>query len=176
MRRLFFGIPLSFASHDFQSCQRHWQQLLQLTENHKPVHSDNFHLTLQFLGAIEEERLEVLHQIALKISGHPFELELNTYGLFTKAKCGWIGPTSIPNELYELHQNLTEQLSLNQFKITEQGYTPHVTLFRNIRLKPEIRLEPSYVIFASEFALFESVPTMHGVRYIPLNRYPLLNN
>lgn len=167
-RRLFFGI----SAHSLLNELIHAQKSLGFSIAQKPVKPENFHLTLHFLGSTDEVLIPQLIQIAERISVQPFSITLDHFGLFPKAKCAWLGPSTVPAELLKLVESLQSQLRKLGCHIESHTYRPHLTLYRNARQLPDINASP--LIFTPEhFGLFESVSTTNGVQYLQLSTHPI---
>ena len=94
----------------------------------------NLHLTLQFLGNVEEKRIPVLKQILNRISPpeSPEELAFTGIGAFpnnASPRIIWIGIK--PNEYLQKVQSLiTRDLIRNGFEADRKKFKPHLTLAR----------------------------------------------
>lgn len=93
------------------------------------VTPENFHITLSFLGDIEESRFEDLHECLAGVSAPPFDVTLNGTGAFgSKApKLLWAGLEPCP-ELKDLQGTLAGRLARAGFLSETRKYSPHVTL------------------------------------------------
>lgn len=166
-RRLFFALPAQSLASKLHHCQRR----LRAEHHQKPVCADNFHLTLHFLGLQDESLLPLLYQAAAQIHLAPFEILLDQYGLFRRARCLWLGPQQSPRPLHELVTRLGEELKALDLQISDD-YHPHITLFRNAHGMTQLTA-PVLRLAVSEFVLYESVSTIDGVLYKPLQRWLL---
>ncbi|MGB4588027.1 MAG: RNA 2',3'-cyclic phosphodiesterase [Clostridiaceae bacterium] len=101
---------------------------------------ENHHITIHFLGSIEEERIdklkEILDEAASKLS--PFYLQFDELGIFSKRKGNiiWLG-IKVNEELQKCHALLKDLLLANGFNAEAMPYTPHITLIRNARFDRE---------------------------------------
>ena len=166
-RRLFFALPAQSLASKLHHCQRQ----LRAEHHQKPVRADNFHLTLHFLGAQDERLLPRLYQAAAQVHLAPFEIPLDQYGLFRRARCLWLGPQQSPPPLQELVRQLGERLKALELQVSDD-YRPHITLFRNAHTMTQLTA-PGLHLSVSEFILYESVSTTDGVLYKPLHRWLL---
>ena len=94
----------------------------------------NLHLTLQFLGDVEEKRIPVLKQILNRLgtSGTAEELTFTNVGAFPGAanpRVIWIG-IKTNNILLKIQQQLTQDLIRNDFPADQKKFKPHLTLGR----------------------------------------------
>ncbi|UOQ86337.1 RNA 2',3'-cyclic phosphodiesterase [Gracilibacillus salinarum] len=93
------------------------------------VHSDDFHITLQFLGSVTEETLESVCLQLEKINPAPFTLEIGgiaTFGKEDMPRVLWVGVEK-SESILQVHQHVTTAIS-PYVKIDERAYTPHITL------------------------------------------------
>lgn len=108
--------------------------------------AQNLHLTLAFLGncdaAQEAGALRAVRHAAQRSAA--FELSLSTVGSFEKRRGGaivWRGLAGDTTRLFQLHTQLSAALEaegLGDFQTSSPGaYRPHMTLFRNVRLKSD---------------------------------------
>jgi len=95
----------------------------------------NLHLTLKFLGAVPEERIDAI-VAALTRSGldlRPFEARLHGLGAFpsaTRPRIVWAGVTEGAPEMVELARRVDTALAELGFAREERPFSPHVTLGR----------------------------------------------
>lgn len=137
------------------------------------IAADNYHVTLHFLGDVNEVQLDCFRAAASGLHTSSFTLRLDTTGFFRRAGIGWIGSQICPDNLRQLHEQLGDQLSACGYRYEQRSYLPHVSLFRRCR-KPLKPAQPFLIDWqVKEFSLFESVPTGDGVIYRELCNYPL---
>lgn len=94
------------------------------------------HLTLKFLGEIEEAELPDLKSALESIAARhkPFDLHpkhLGTFGRPTNITVLWLGLTDPSNGLHQLHADLEFALSRLGHPPEERPFKPHLTLARN---------------------------------------------
>ncbi len=96
---------------------------------------DNQHLTLKFLGEVEEQRIGQIApacQSAI-IGATPFTVSIKDTGAFPnlrQPRVLWAGLAEGITELRELHTRLDEQLSALGFEKEARVFKPHLTLGR----------------------------------------------
>lgn len=101
---------------------------------------ENHHITIHFLGSIEEDKVEKLKEIldaaASKIK--PFDLQFDNLGMFKKRKGNiiWLG-IKFNEELQKCYAILKDLLLANGFNTEVMLYTPHITLIRNVKIDRE---------------------------------------
>ncbi|MBQ75775.1 MAG: RNA 2',3'-cyclic phosphodiesterase [Gammaproteobacteria bacterium] len=168
--RLFFGLQLSK-----QTCLgiEHWTttSLPPLT---RPVPLVNFHITLAFLGNLDQRRLGQLTRAADEIRFQPFALILDELGFWNKPGLLWLGckePSPILLSLAKKTKHIANQLG---FASDKRNYQPHVTLARRCESPPPAAIiPPCFTQEFSNFVLYESVSTRSGVRYDIINEWSL---
>jgi 2'-5' RNA ligase len=179
MIRAFLAIPLDDATRAALAVQ---QFLLPLPHREPP---ENLHLTLVFLGEVQDRVLEEAHERFAALRQPAFALEVAGLGLFGGDRPRAAFAAIARSEpLLRLQQKL--DLAARQAGITleQRRYLPHVTLgrFRPPALEDRLRLERAVAeqggfragpLPVREVVLFESRPGRGGVRYTDLARYPL---
>ena len=99
------------------------------------VKPENLHLTLKFLGDVEEKKLPELEE-ALKLSAeniNPFNYELVNIGCFPNYKRPrvlWVGVEDSEDQLLLLHQNIESEFTKQDFPKESRKFTPHLTIAR----------------------------------------------
>ena len=118
---------------------------------------DNVHLTLKFLGEVEDERLEPLRSALREVcnSRAPFATSLNGYGAFPtarRARVVWAGTGVGSVELSDLAAEVEAALGPLGFGREERAFVPHATLGRvrgrpvRLDLLPAIPGEPGFEV------------------------------
>ena len=126
MIRLFVGLPLPvtvkerFASLASGIPQAHWTP---------PA---NLHVTLRFIGEVDELQAELIHDCLLGIRCPAFDATLTGCGTFDsghRAHTLWVGVERSP-ELMHLHEKVESAVVRAGLEPEGRKYTPHVTLAR----------------------------------------------
>jgi len=103
---------------------------LALLTGGRPVAAAKIHLTLAFLGDLEDSALDPARR-AVEGSNHaPFEVALDQVGSFKGARVAWAGCRELARGLVDLQSDLDARLRRAGFVLDERPYTPHVTLAR----------------------------------------------
>lgn len=148
----------------------------------------NVHLTLKFLGAVDEGRLEEIAAAldAVRARHAPFNAETSGFGAFPsprRARVLWAGIGAGAENLGALAADVEGSLEGLGFERETRPYAPHLTLGR-ARNRP-VRLLPTVdTAEASEaasgrrfvvrgFGLVESRPVEDGVNYAEISAFPL---
>ena len=99
------------------------------------VRSGGIHLTLKFLGGVQEEKIPeiagILKQCAAETDS--FNLTIHSLGAFpnvTNPKVIWIGVEDESGRLLTVQQVIEKGLAAIGFKAEKRAFTPHLTLGR----------------------------------------------
>ncbi|MCY3606720.1 MAG: RNA 2',3'-cyclic phosphodiesterase [Gammaproteobacteria bacterium] len=137
----------------------------------KPTPPENLHMTLHFLGPTPEELIHPLIERVSALPLDPFELALEQYGYWQRARTLWLGPNETPVPLAELARDIgriSHELGLPR---NRRAFIPHMTLARKVnRLNPR---EPPRTLHwpVNEFVLVESVLGGRHSRYTILEHF-----
>jgi 2'-5' RNA ligase len=108
------------------------------------VSEQRLHLTLKFLGEVDESRLDELSAAAATVAGHHRELLMTLGGIgafpnFRRARVVWMG---IEQEarLELLHHDIELACESLGFEVEGRAFRPHLTLARVKHPLPEPRL------------------------------------
>lgn len=149
----------------------------------KWVPPHNLHLTLRFLGEVDEGRVEELRGLARRVAARfsPFNMRLGALGAFPdpgRARVIWLGPLEGGEEFVRLALTMEEEVRKLGFEPETKGPKPHVTLARFKRPKDlrgtlqGVKPEP-LSIEVQEITLMRSTLRPEGPIYTPLFRVPL---
>ena len=112
------------------------QRLARTGADLKLATPDTMHVTLLFLGEVDETDLVSVCRVVKDVAGRepPFPLRVSGVGAFPtprRPKVVWAGVTDGATELQRLYGLLEEKLlALGCYRKEERGYTPHLTLGR----------------------------------------------
>ena len=111
------------------------QELAPAAHDVKWVESENIHLTLKFLGEVDETDLyEVCKTIEKAVRDEaPFEMSIAGVGAFPTARrprVVWAGVTEGDRALIRIHKVLDQALRGLGYASEDRPFTPHVTLGR----------------------------------------------
>jgi 2'-5' RNA ligase len=147
------------------------------------VAAEQIHLTLAFLGEVDEDTAGRLIAGLARIQADAFELCLTGTGCFPnrhRPRVVWIG-VKPEARLLELATAVHDTVLACGIAQEERPFSPHLTLARLkipasrelgafLDQQQELNLEPFSV---TEFALFQSRLTPQGATHIPLRILPL---
>lgn len=105
----------------------------------KWVKKENLHLTLKFLGEVDEEKIKRIgSSLEKKVKFSDFEITLNGIGTFPRTI--WIGTTDGKEKVKEIWENVEEAAEECGFERDHRSFSAHVTIGR-IKSKPEKTLK-----------------------------------
>jgi 2'-5' RNA ligase len=178
-KRLFIGIPVeNEAAYQLERLQFKWKKSLELPPEGLLSKSD-FHLTLHFLGAVQEEHVasweDSLKQYA-RLKSFSFALtrflafpNLSRPRVITVA--GLVGNSPLSHLFYQM----AETVESRGVEVEKRVFIPHVTLFRGSGITIDQPLEVANPIEVpiTNFALYESLPGNGENRYQILKQFAL---
>lgn len=148
--------------------------------------SEGWHVTVQFLGAVNDERAACVHEQLRSVREAPVPIRIEGVGFFERAGVFWAGVALTP-QLLALQQLVAAAMRNCGFIPEDRPYSPHITLTRAkgrggaralSSLKtavgnhaPDLGAE----FIAEEFLLYESFPGPEGSHYEIRSRFPLNN-
>jgi RNA 2',3'-cyclic 3'-phosphodiesterase len=150
------------------------------------VPAEQIHLTLAFLGEVEEATIELLNEGLAGIQLREFHLSFSGTGCFPnrhRPRVLWLGVEPEPH-LEVLADRAHTAVHACGIPLEERRFSPHITLAR-LKLSPsresdaflnqteQLKLPPFPV---REFTLFESRLTSKGAEHIPLREFRLRAN
>lgn len=138
----------------------------------RPTPPANLHMTLAFVGEIDEDAYEALAAGAAAIEHPAFQMTLNRVGFVPRAEIAWIGPSAASAPLHELAQRLGRLLEDVGIGHERQPYWPHVTLARKAGGRPRGKTT-EIEWYVRQFTLFRSELSRNGAHHMPLAHFPL---
>ena len=141
----------------------------------------SFHLTLKFLGELDEKEVEKIKKLLAEVTFQPYTAVVDAIGVFPNEhyiRVVWVGVEG--EETRALHDRIAEKLEGIGKK--SRGFEEHITLARVKYIKPErkegfvekikgITTEKKEVTI-SNFYLIASELSPEGPRYTVLEIYP----
>ena len=124
----------------------------------RPVHVDDLHLTLAFLGPLSPARTEAAIGAVRRVVHPRIQIELDRLGCFRRAGVLWLAPRAAPVGLIELHSLVSARLLDAGFAPERRTFKPHVTLSRRSRSIRAQRLESSIAWLADTLVVAISTP------------------
>jgi RNA 2',3'-cyclic 3'-phosphodiesterase len=155
----------------------------------KWVETNNLHLTIKFLGEIEEHKLaQVKHTLSQALKDQiSFDIEINGLGIYpnrNNPRVIWLGIMGA-NPLTEIHKVLNRELTALEFTPEQRAFSPHLTIARIRRhtdhkqarqigeILSEYKVESLGGITIEQVHLYQSVLTPSGPIYSLLHTVDL---
>jgi 2'-5' RNA ligase len=94
---------------------------------------ENLHLTLAFLGECDDRRTAAAKSALSALPFHPLYVTIENTGYFPGAGGNlWWAGIQKTNALKDLHRTLRTQLETHGFESEKRGFSPHITLGREV--------------------------------------------
>jgi RNA 2',3'-cyclic 3'-phosphodiesterase len=132
---------------------------------------ETIHLTLAFLGDVEESALPLLRE--LRLGGKKHSLPIQQARFWKHNQIIWVGPDTVPQDLGVLATDLKQQLAGKSLETEERPFAAHITLIRKARAPAALPPVPSIFWPVDEVVLVRSHLSGKGASYEVLQRYPL---
>lgn len=133
------------------------------------IPADNLHITLIFLGALNDTRRRCVEDVAAAVRGERFTLALDQLGYWAKPRIVWAGASRIPEALLNLVGTLQAGLAGCGIPPEDRPYQAHATLMRKVNKRPAPLVAPDPIVWdVARFCLVESLSGNNGVSYRPL--------
>ena len=151
------------------------------------VNASNLHITLWFLGEVDEQRTEsITAALAPPFTTRSFDLGIAGTGVFPGSgapRAMWLGIREGAPSLVAIHAELTPRLARVGFEPEARPYSPHLTIarFKDVR-RADVAAVRRLLAHMSPDAgacridavtLFRSRPSSKGSEYQQLLRVPL---
>lgn len=127
-RHYFLAIPLP---NDVRDKIKHWQGSISLPFK-SWVYSEDYHITLAFLGGVTKEQRRRLSKNLNEIKHRSFSLtltHLGTFGLTEQPRILWVGVNKQP-ALFHLQRDIVTVCTDTGFQLDKRVYHPHITVAR----------------------------------------------
>lgn len=170
-KRLFIAIPLVPETNKALTayCRKIAEQHPGLNPRFTPA--SKRHLTLSFLGALEQIQIDAAISVVRTFEHPGIRLQLSRIARFPDQQSRII--TALPDDsvdLASLHSRLQESLEGNGFPALSRPFRPHISLTRIKSTKDDlpIQISPPIAMPVAEIILYESQLTDTGSCYIPM--------
>ncbi|MBE0626564.1 MAG: RNA 2',3'-cyclic phosphodiesterase [Burkholderiales bacterium] len=169
--RLFFAL---WPPKDLQAGLAAWAR--QAAGSGRAMRSENIHLTLAFLGAVDAALVPDLTALAAGVRFAAFRLRLDRVGYWKHKRIVWCGAAQDPEALGALVGSLRGRLCAAGMRYDPRPFVSHVTL---VREASGISAAPPWIPLlweAGDFALVRSARVEGRLSYQPLQRFPAAGN
>ena len=153
------------------------QRRLEASADGSFTHLENMHLTLVFIGEVEESRLDGLKATLEKIRAPKMTLEFSSTGFFKRSggDIWWIGINK-NEELSRLQSIVYEKIKRAGFSLQPNNFKAHITLARRVKTKEMIDkaelLGSFFSATVDSFSLMLSHRVGGRLVYTELENYP----
>ncbi len=136
---------------------------------------NNLHLTVEFIGDVDQEGLQVLKEILHSISFPAFEIQSTELGCFynkSNKAILYLGIHPLTT-LSELNTLLRSKLIEKGISFQDKAYSPHITLGRKVEFKEQFLLKtfnfPTMMMQFTKLSLMESININQSLVYRELD-------
>jgi len=187
MTRTFLAVALSDAARE--ALRREISALASALPSVRWVHVASLHLTLAFLGDLDDERLASAHEAtqATAQQSAPFALTLDRLGTFGPPHAPrviWAGVGGEVASLRRVQSFLADELDQRGFPSQEHSFSPHLTLARikdrlpapeltALQQRANTPLAHTTTWTVATLDVMKSELIRPAARYTTLARYPL---
>lgn len=187
MTRTFLAVELPQAARAAVSAEL--ERLSRALPGVRWVSPESVHITLAFLGELDDERLRAAHEAAELAAtiARPFTVALGGLGTFGSPRAPrviWLGVRGDEAALRWLQQRLADALAERGFPREARPFAPHLTLARLKSRLPDEELATLRRLVstntgdivrwrATELSVMKSELARTGARYTQLAGYPL---
>ncbi len=139
----------------------------------RAVAPENFHITLHFLGAVDEDVYTKLVECLASVNGDAFSLVINRWDYLPKPRILFLGAQDIPDALTDLVKNTKACINEYIEGYQQKQFLAHLTLFRKSRHPKRLDEFDSINWKVDRFVLMESITWQEGVEYRVLQEWRL---
>ena len=160
--RLFFALR---PDEGVRAQLAHWSRELHAVCGGRPTREENLHLTLAFLGNVEDARVAEVERAADEVAPRVLTLVLDRPGYWKHNRIAWAGASTVPAGLDAFVAELRSALARSYIGFDPKGFVSHVTLLRDAREPKAMPALAPIEWRLAGFALVQSVSSPGGSRY-----------
>jgi len=160
--RLFFAL---WPDDEVRAELERWSRELHALCGGRTTRPENLHVTLAFLGKVEEARVAEVERAASEVAPRAVSLVLDQPGYWTHNRIAWAGASVVPPALEALVSELRGALAKSQIRFDAKSFVSHVTLLRDAREPAAMPALAPIEWRLDGFALVQSVTLPRGSRY-----------
>ena len=160
--RLFFAL---WPDDEVRARLERWSRELHALCGGRTTRPENLHVTLAFLGSVEEARVAEVERAAGEVAPRAVSLVLDRPGYRKHNRIAWAGASTVPPALDAFVAELRSALARSRVGFDAKGFVSHVTLLRDAR-EPKAMPALHPILWKIDgFALVQSVTLPRGSRY-----------
>jgi 2'-5' RNA ligase len=168
--RLFFALwPPAQAARSLRA----WAEKAARETRGRVTGAETIHVTLAFLGEVDEERLRLAIDAGRRTPGEAHSLPIEQARWWKHNRIVWVGPAETPEPLASLAVDLRKNLLDSGFELESRAFQAHVTLIRKAQAPRQLPPLPVIDWPVAEFVLVRSVLSREGSSYEPIERFAL---
>jgi 2'-5' RNA ligase len=138
--RLFFAL---WPDEEVRARLARWSRELRAFCGGRRVPTQRLHMTLAFLGSVEEERVGEVERAAGQVAPRTISLALDQAGYWKHNRIVWAGASAPSPELEALVLEVRDALGRSRIGFDPKPFAAHVTLLRDARAPQAMpELEP----------------------------------
>ena len=169
-QRLFFALwPDDVLCEELLQRGKSWLR----ASNGRQVLRENLHITLAFLGNVDEVQQACLEKMADGIQIPAFELRLDRLAYWSRPRVAWAGVSKTPEAFTQLATQLQQGAQGCGLELEQRPPVAHLTLKRKVtRAQPDEAIAPLCWTVGT-FCLLSSVTRAEGPVYTRLKSWSL---
>jgi 2'-5' RNA ligase len=148
-------------------------QALMLDGGSRRVPSENYHLTLAFIGEVSAP-LSALEAVGAAQRAPAFTARFDGYEYWPTTSVVVARASSCPAALDDLRRGLCANLARCGVRVDDRPFRPHVTIARKVSQAPVLQAMPEIAWTAHAFQLARSDRSRAGAVYTVVDTWPLL--
>jgi 2'-5' RNA ligase len=160
--RLFFAL---WPDDEVRARLERWSRELHALCGGRTTRPENLHVTLAFLGSVEEARVAEVERAAGEVAPRAVSLVLDQPGYWKRNRIAWAGASMVPPGLDALVFELRGALVKSQIRFDAKSFVSHVTLLRDAREPKAMPALDPIPWEVDGFSLVQSVTLPRGSRY-----------
>jgi len=169
--RLFFAV---FPDSETRRQLAAAAQALILDDEARRVPSENYHMTLAFIGEVSAP-LAVLKAVGAAQRAAPFTVRFDGYEYWPTPSVVVARASSCSAPLEDLHRGLRADLARCGVRLEERPFRPHVTIARKVPQAPVLQAMSEIALTAHAFQLARSDRSRAGAVYTVVDSWSLLD-
>jgi RNA 2',3'-cyclic 3'-phosphodiesterase len=160
--RLFFAL---WPDDEVRARLERWSRELHALCGGRTTRPENLHVTLAFLGSVEEARVAEVERAAGEVAPRAVSLVLDRPGYWKHNRIAWAGASTVPPPLDAFVAELRSALARSRVGFDAKGFVSHVTLLRDAREPKAMPALDPIPWKVDGFALVQSATLPRGSRY-----------